>query len=171
MAPPKYRLEALIRIKTRAKKRAEIALARAIIRLKKERDHLKKLEEEKKRIIERWKETRIGMASKMGVGAFIGEGNVHMNYLRKLKEDEEEKEEEIVSQKEIIEECELNVAKARRDYIDAAKELQVIEKHKELWQKKIKHELNQKESREMDELGSTIHQLKKWKGEKSAFES
>ena len=63
------------------------------------------------------------------------------------------------------------MARARRDYVDAARELQVMEKHKELWEKKLQNELTRKEEREMDELGGTIHQLRRWRGEKSVFET
>ena len=60
---------------------------------------------------------------------------------------------------------------ARRDYIDAARELQVMEKHKELWQKKLNLELNNKEQKELDELGGTIHQLRKWRGDRNVFDT
>lgn len=158
-------------IKAHAKKKAEIQLARAITELKKAKDKLEKLKEEKKKIIELWKEARKEMKSKMASGAVVGEGNVHINFLRKLKEDEEKKEKEIEEQKNVVAECEDNVAKARRRYIDASKELKTMEKHKELWEKKIKAEITRKEEREMDELGSTIHELRRWRGERSVFEA
>lgn len=171
MSPrPKYRLQALLTIKTMAKKRAEVALGKAIIALKEAKERLEELKEEKRKIIERWEESRSEMKRKMSHGARVGEGNVHVNYLRKLKEDEEEKQEEIETQEERITECEEQVALARRAYIDACKELQVMEKHKELWEKKLRDEITRKEEREMDELGGTIHQLKRWRGERSVFE-
>lgn len=170
MPKPKYRLQALLTIKAQAKKRAEVALGRAIIALKEAREKLEKLKEEKKRIIERWKEARAEMKRRMAQGAMVGEGNVHVNFLRKLKEDEEQKQAEIEGQEDVVAECEERVALARRAYIDACKELQVMEKHKELWEKKVKDELTRKEEREMDELGGTIHQLRRWRGEKSVFE-
>ena len=73
---------------------------------------------------------------------------------------EKKKEEEIQRQKEVIEQCEVQVKRARRDYIDAAKELRIMEKHKELWKKKLQKELSKIEEREMDELGNVIHQLR-----------
>jgi len=171
MAKQKYRLQAMLTIKERFKKRAEMVLARAIIALKKAKDKLKELEEEKKKIHEKWKNARADMKGKLSHSALVQEGNVHVNYLRKLKEDEEAKDEEIEDQKQVITECEEDVAHARRAYIDASKELQTMQKHKELWAKKIKDELTRKEEKEMDELGSTIHQLRRWRGEKSEFEA
>jgi len=108
------------------------------------------------------------------VGAFQARAQSEQEALReqvrKLKEDEEKKQEEIEDQQLVVEDCEARVALARREYIDAAKQLQVMEKHKELWQKKIKDELSKKEAKEMDELGATIHQLRRWRGEKSIME-
>ncbi len=167
MARPKYRLQALLLIKQRMRKKAEIALARALKELIDAKKRLKELEEEKERILKQQEAVRFEMDQKMGGSAFIGEGNVYVNFLRKLKEDEEAKQEEIDDQKQVVEEKEDGVAMARREYIDAAKELKVMEKHKELWEKKVREELSRREQKEMDELGSTIHQLRKWRGERS----
>jgi len=45
-----------------------------------------------------------------------------------------------------------------------------MEKHRELWQKKMRGELKQIEAKKLNELGNVIHQLKKWRGEKPIFE-
>lgn len=169
MAGQRYRLQALLVIKEREKNRAAEELAHAIVKLQKARKKEKELIEEKDKIVKKWYAARDEMRREMDRGTVIGEGNVHVNFLKKLKEDEEKKQKEIEDQHEVVLECEENVSKARREYIDAAKEHQVMVKHKELWNKKIQAELNRKEEREFDELGNTIHQLKKWKGEKSQF--
>ncbi len=171
MAKQKYRLQALLTIKANALRRAEIALAKAIIALRKAKERLKELEEEKKEIEGKIRKAPPEMRDRMSLGAQIGEGKRHVNFLRKLKEDKAQKEEEIEDQQQLVEERTEDVARARRAYIDAAKALKVMEKHKELWEKKIKEELTKKEEREMDELGSTIHQLRRWRGEKSLFET
>jgi len=171
MPKEKYRLQALLTIKARLKKKAEIALARALVELKQAKEKLEELEREKEEIIERWREARAEMKRDTAAGIAVKKGNVHVNFLRKLKEDEEAKQEEIEDQEQVIEDCENAVAAARREYIDAAKELQVMEKHKELWEKKVKAELTRREQKEMDELGGAIHQLRKWRGEKSNFEA
>lgn len=157
----KYRLQPLLEIKNRAKKQAEIRLAQAIVRLEKEKKKLTKLEEEKQAIIKRRRDCRRELHDKILEGrAHARDGSVRVNFLRKLEEDEKKKEEEIRNQKQLIETCELQVKRARRDYIDAVKELRVIEKHKELWKKKVQKELTRIEEREMDELGNVIHQLR-----------
>lgn len=157
----KYRLEPMLVLKTRAKKNAEIRLAQAIARLEKEKKELKKLEEQKEEIIKRRKECRRELQDKMLAGqAYANDGSIRVNFLRKLEDDEKKKDQEIENQKQVIENCELMVKRARRDYIDAVKELRVIEKHKELWKKKLQKELTRIEEREMDELGNVIHQIR-----------
>src|SRR5690349_13573594 len=129
----RYRLAPLLEMKKRAKQKAEIALAQAIARLEREKKQLKKLEEEKQAIIKRRKECRRELQDKVLEGhAHAHDGSVRVNYLRKLEDDEKKKDEQIVAQKQLIEYCETQVKRARRDYIDAVKELRVIEKHKEL---------------------------------------
>ncbi|MBI4223487.1 MAG: hypothetical protein HY609_01005 [Deltaproteobacteria bacterium] len=167
---PKYRLQALLRVKQMEKKRAEITLARRLKELQEAREKLKKLEEEKAKIVQRTKESRGKMDRKMQAGGRIHEGCFHVNFLRKLKEDKEAKEEEIENQKEAIEACKENVFKARKEYFEAIKQLRMMEKHKDLWRKKVARELLRKEEKEMDELGQTIYSLRKWRGEKSEFQ-
>lgn len=169
MPAQRYRLQALLIIKEREKNRAAELLARAIMALHEAREKEKKLIKEKEEIVHKWFAARDEMRREMDRGAVVAEGNSHVNFLRKLKEDEEKKQQEIDEQHEIVIEAEEAVSAARRDYIDAAKEHQIMTKHKELWQKKIQAELTRKEEREFDELGNTIHQIRKWKGEKSEF--
>ena len=159
---PKYRLQALLRIKERMKKKAEIALARAIQQLEKEKKKLKELEKEREEIIKRRQEIRKEYHQRVTMAvSHAKDGHVVMNFIRKLKDDEKAKDREIEKQKEVIEEAEMQVKRTRRDYIDAAKELRVMEKHKELWEKKVMVEINRQEEKEMDELGQIIHQARR----------
>lgn len=157
----RYRLQPLLILKERARKRAEVLLAKALLRLEEEKKKLKKLEKEKEEIIRHRRECRMELHKKISTGhAHVRDGSVRVNFLRKLEEDEKKKAEEIENQKETIINCELQVKRARRDYIDAVKDLRVMEKHKELWRKKVQAEITREEEREMDELGNVIHQLR-----------
>lgn len=158
----RYRLQPLLIIKDRAKKRAEIRLAKAIGELERAKKKLKKLEEEKEEIIRRRRQCRRELHDKMAAGqAHVKDGSLRVNFLRKLEEDEKKKEEEIKNQKKVIESCEMEVKRARRDYIDTVKDLRVMEKHKDLWRKKVRAEISLQEEKEMDELGNIIHQVRK----------
>ena len=157
-----YRLQPLLDLKIRAKEQAEIKLARAIARWEAEKKRLKELETEKAKIIQRQKDERRGLYRKVASGqAKVKDGSFRVNFLKRLEEDEKRKTEEIEVQRRVIEDCETAVKRARRDYIDAVKDLRIMEKHKLLWQKKVQLELLRREEKEMDELGNIIHQLKK----------
>ncbi len=160
----KYRLEAMLTVKHRNKRNCEIELGRAFKALKEEEEKLKELEEEKQEIIQRREDSRRDHAVRVASGeSQVSESHTHMNFIKKLIEDEEKKDEEIKEQKEVIEKAEERVAQAKRDYIDACKEVKIMEKHKELWKKKIKNELEREELKVMNELGNTLHQLRSMK--------
>jgi flagellar biosynthesis chaperone FliJ len=157
----KYRLAPLLIVKEKHKKQMEIELGRAIKNLAEQKERLKKLHEEKEQIIQRKKNARLEMSRQMTAGETrILDSSIHLNFLEKLQDDLVAKEKEIERQHEIIKEAEERVKKARRDYIDAARDLKMMEKHKELWHKKLMKELNYKEQKELNELGNVVHQIR-----------
>lgn len=159
---PKYRLQPILLAKERAKKQSEIELGRAIKNLNEQKERLKVLEEEKEKIILKKKQARLEMSrSVVSAETRIYDSSLHLNYLEKLQDDLVMKEKEIERQHEIIAEAEETVKKAKQNYIQAAKELKTMEKHKELWMKKLQKELNFQEQKEMNELGNVVHQLRK----------
>lgn len=161
----KYRLEALLRVKYRERRRAEFELAQALRALKDAEKKLEELEEEKEELITAWNDEQEAMRVAMDGGGRIGDGTTHVNFLRKLKEEREAKEEEIEAQEEEVERCREKVQRRRRDYVRAAQEHQTMEKHKELWEKKRRAELSREEAKNFDELASTIHHLQNWRDE------
>lgn len=159
--PPKYRLEVLIVIKDKAKKAAEKELAHAIKRLDQERLALQKLEEKRKALIEKIQSEKMKMREKIAEGGrAVKDPQMHLNFLRKLDEDLEKLEIEITDQKQQVKRAENQLQRCRRDYVFAAQELNVMEKHKELSLKKIQQELNDIENKKMNELGTVVHQMR-----------
>ncbi len=161
----KYRLEPLLVVKRRNKRRAEIELAQAITALKEEEEKLKTLEKEKKEIIEKRDQSRREMSLRVASGeSQVSESHGHLNFIKRLLEDEEKNDKEIEEQKEVIVNAKERVAQAKRDYIDASKEVKMMEKHKELWKKKIHKQLEKEEAKLMNELGNVLHQLRRMRG-------
>ncbi len=155
-----YRLQALLEAKERAKSRAEIALAKAIGKLEEAKKKEKKLKEEKTAIGKRRKEARKKLEDElMGGPGVAGSGERHVAFMRGLEEDEKKKDQEIEKQQEVVAACETACRRARRDYIDAVKELRVMEKHKKLWEKKLKTELDRREDEELDEISQMLPRL------------
>lgn len=158
----KYRLETLLRVKERQKRKTEELLARAIRELNEENRKLKKLEGVKKEIGEKRQKARRQMNQKVSSGqSRIRESQFHLGFMMKLKEDEEKLDREIAEQEEVITQAEAKLKRARRDYIDAATELNVMEKHRELWVKKQSHAISAVEMKQMNELGNALFQANK----------
>jgi len=86
---------------------------------------------------------------------------VHLNFIRKLEEDLEELEQKIEEQKEEVKRAEKYLQRCRTNYIIAAQEMNMMEKHKELWHKKMNNQLSMEEQKVLNELGNVIHQLSK----------
>ncbi len=158
----KYRLQVLLVIKERAKKAKEIELARAVQKLNEERKKLEVLEEEKRAIEKRVEEEKEEMRHKVASGnAVMRDPQGFLNFLRKLKEDIEAKEQAIEEQKDVIKQAEKYLQRCRSAYVLAAQELNMMEKHKELWLKKQAFELGAAENKMLNELGNVIHQMNK----------
>ena len=161
----KYRLQPLLDVRIRNKRNSEIALSKAFRALKEEEEKLKKLEVEKQEIIDKRETARKEMSEMLRMGeSVVSDSHGHLNFIKRLVEDEAKKDEEIEDQKFAIEKAQERVAQAKRDYIDACKEVKIMEKHKELWQKKQKQKLEYEEAKLMNELGNVGHQLRKMRG-------
>lgn len=165
-----YRLEAMIKIRKQEKRRQEIALAKALSALQEAKKKLEKLKKEKEKLVQEQKEAHRKMSDKMRAGGLIGVGCFHTDFLRRLKEDEEAKREEIANQTQVHQEAKELVAKTRSRYIEAIKQLRTMEKHKALWMQKLQLENIRKEEKKTDELGQTMHQLRKWREEENLFQ-
>ncbi len=156
----KYRLEPLLRIKARARRQAEMVLAKAIAHLEEEKKRKEELEEEKKELLETKKEVRAALDEQVSTAtSTISDSQEYIGYMQRLDEDVRHKERDIDRQEEAIEDAQVVVGRARRDYIDTAREHKMMEKHKELWEKRVAKELSAREQKELDELGQVIHQI------------
>lgn len=159
---PKYRLQVLLVMKEKAKRKAEINLAKAIRTLQEEQEKLKTLEEERNKILDRITLEKERMSEAVASGNVVMQDpQFRLNFLRKLKEDLEDIDVKIEEQKAEIVKAEKRVQRARQDYILAAQEMNMMEKHKELWMKKQQKELSAIEDKQMNELGLVIHQMNK----------
>ncbi|OVE80931.1 hypothetical protein BVY03_05090 [bacterium K02(2017)] len=158
----KYRLQVLLVIKERAKRACEIALAKAIKQLEEEKKKLEELKLEKKKIEKRIAHERKEMRGKVASGdAKVKDPQIHVNFIRKLEEDLEEIERKIEEQKNEVKRAETHVQRCRSDYILAAQEENMMIKHKELWEKKLKKQLDHEENKMMNEIGNVIHLMRK----------
>lgn len=98
------------------------------------------------------------MMAEFGAGTSAGSLVSHRDFLQTLKERVEELKLHVEEQRQIVEQAEDAVEQALELLTDAAKELKVIEKHKEKWLKTQKLEFDKNEQKISDEIGAILHQ-------------
>ena len=118
------------------------------------------LEQEKQDLLDNKKEVRSALDQQLTSNeSVVSDSFRYIDFLKGLDEDVGQKDRDIERQEGMIEDAQVMVSRTRRDYMDAAQEHKVMEKHKELWEKRQRHEMNRREQKEMDELGQVIHQM------------
>ena len=155
---PPYRLQTLLEIRERAKEAAEKAFTEAVQALAKERNELKRLEEDlQRRRRERKEKVAAYLQEVMAKGTEAG-GLANLNrFENRLRDDEIQIELNIERQKEAVKVAERQVEDRRLEMAEAAKELKAIEKHQEHWKKEIKYRREMLEEAAQDEIGNALH--------------
>src|SRR5262249_33141976 len=145
---PKYRLQPVLDEKERLRDQAVLFLNKKREELAAEEARLEKIKEELRAAIER----RDAMDAEYNTNMLPGKYTVDEIKIRKIHiEDSNFKIEEIKQgierQKKNVEKAEAEVRKAEEALIAASKEFQVMEKHKENWQRTLREEELKKEAR------------------------
>lgn len=154
---PPYRLETLLDMRSRAKEAAEQAFSDAIKALEREKVELQRLVDElERRKRERKAKVAAYLKEVMAKGSGINGMNMMGRFEERLKDEEAQVALEVERQKEAVKVAERLVEQRRREMAEAAKELKAIEKHKETWQKQVKHERQQREELSQEEIGNAL---------------
>jgi flagellar export protein FliJ len=155
---PPYRLQTLLEMRERAEEDAKQAFSAAMRALAKEQAELKRLQEDlETRKRERKAKVAAYMQEVMAKGIGAG-GLAGMNRFEdRLKDEEAQVALDIERQKEQVKVAEKLVETRRGEMAEAAKEKKAIEKHKENWQKQVRHERQQKEEMNQEEIGNALH--------------
>src|SRR5262249_46283343 len=155
---PQYRLQTLLEIRERAEEEAKQAFSEAMKRLQKEKDALKKLEDDlSRRKAQRKEKMNAYLAEVMKKG--VGAGNISsMNTFEvRLKDEEAQVALDIERQKEAVRQAEADLEVKRAEMAEAAKEKKAIEKHKDNWKREVRKEREAKEELSQEEIGNTLH--------------
>lgn len=162
MQTEKYNLQRLLEMRERARDDAALYLAECRRRLARAEEELNN---RKKAVIECRREQIEIQNALMGksVGGIKSNEIVRFRqYLADLREMESELIKAVEDQKAIIEREEKKVEKAFRELTEAAKELKIIEKHRENWQAENKLEAARREQKTNDETGAILHERRKF---------
>jgi len=158
----KYNLQRLLEMRERARDQAAIYLAECRRQLAFAENEL----ERRKQAVEECRNEQIeiqnALAGKSSAGIKANEIVRFRQYLIDLREKETNLLKAVEDQKAVIKREEKKVEKAFGELSEAAKELKVIEKHRENWQTEIKKDAEFREQKSNDETGAILHERHKF---------
>src|SRR5262245_5302698 len=81
---------------------------------------------------------------------------MHKAYLKSLDFEIKKAEEQLAEQRNRVKAAEKVVEQKRSELVEATKEFQAIEKHKENWATALKKEMEEAEQKESEEIGNVL---------------
>lgn len=158
----KYNLQRLLEMRERARDQAALYLAECRRQLALAENELEK----RKQAVEDCRREQIeiqnALNGKSNAGIKANEIVRFRQYLIDLREKETQLLKAVEDQKAVITREEKKVEKAFGELSEAAKELKVIEKHRENWQAEIKKDAAFREQKSNDETGAILHERQKF---------
>lgn len=155
---PKYRLRPILDEKERLREAAVQFLNKKKEELKAEEKKLEDIKEELKNAINRKEEMIQEYNEKMFAGKYtIDEIKIRKLHIEDMALKIEEIKQAVENQRKAVARAEAEVRKAEDALIAASKEVQVMEKHKENWERAIKEEEMKKEARQLEEIAQIMY--------------
>lgn len=158
MAGPKYRLQPVLGVREQSKREAERLLASRIAQLAEAEEELARRAREVEACRERQASARAEMFGEMGGGAAASRALTHRTHLADLRAQEEGLRAAVEEQRGAVARCESEVERARAALVEAAREVRVIEKHREGWHERQRREAARREQKLNDEIGAILHE-------------
>jgi flagellar biosynthesis chaperone FliJ len=166
MAKPKYRLQVVENMRATAKSQAAEFVALCRQKLADEERELVRRKDLVVEMQERQQEEQEQMFLKIQTGFIAGDMMAHKDYMLKLKDEENKRQQQVENQQLIVEKAKQEVDKALVKLTEASKELKVLETHHEKWTANVKKEAERKEEKMNDEIGANLYQRRRVKENK-----
>jgi flagellar export protein FliJ len=155
---PKYRLQPILDEKERLREAAVEFLNKKKDELKAEEKKLENIKEELKNAINRKDEMVQEYNEKMFAGKYtIDEIKVRKLHIEDMAFKIQEIKQAVENQRKAVARAEAEVKKAEDALIAASKEVQVMEKHKENWERALKEEEMKKEAKQLEEIAQIMY--------------
>lgn len=158
MAVKKYRLEPVLGAREQVKREAERFLAARMAQLAEAEEELARREREVESCRARQAAARAEMLEAMSGGAAAARALAHRTHLSDLRAREEELRAVAEEQRGVVARCETELERARAALVEAAREVRVIEKHRENWRERERRETARREQKINDEIGAILHE-------------
>jgi flagellar export protein FliJ len=158
MSGKKYRLQPVLGAREQAKREAERRLAARLAQLAEAEEELARRSREVETCRGRQASARDEMLEAMREGAAAASVLAHRTHLADLRAQEENLRAAVEEQKGVVARCEAESERARAALVEAAREVRVIEKHKENWRERERRETARREQKLNDEIGAILHE-------------
>lgn len=161
MSEEKYPLDQLAQIKQKRLEEAEKILREKKEVLAREQEKLTQLEKKRDEVKAHYKAKLTQLREKLDEGTSTTKITQMKQYLKIVVEDLAAHERKVAAQITVVQAAEKQVEEARRELIKKQKDVEKLKLHHKEWKKEMHVIEEQRESAEEDEMGSTMHHLKK----------
>jgi flagellar export protein FliJ len=158
MATKKYKLQPVLGAREQAKREAERLLAARTRQLAEAEEELARRLGAVEACSERQTSARAEMFEAMQAGVAAARALAHRTHLADLRAQEETLRAEAEEQRGAVARCEAELERARAALVEAAREVRVIEKHKDNWRERERRESVRREQKLNDEIGAILHE-------------
>ncbi len=157
-----YRLQPLLEEKGRKKEDAERKLAQRQSELREERNRLEDLERQETELVQRKSELRNGLLAARPGQPLTGDlVRRRADGVKLMDEQVEQARDAVFSQQIAIEDAEERLQAARRGVVEATREYETLQKHREKDEESFRREAERKEALEQDEIGSLLYETRR----------
>ncbi len=156
-----YPLDQLVQIKQRRLEEAEKVLRDKKEALAREQEKLTQLEKKRDEVKAHYKSKLTQLREKLDAGTSSTKITQMKQYLKIVTEDLAQEEKKVEAQIKVVESAEKQVEEARQDLFKKQKDVEKLKIHHKEWKKEIHLEEERVENQEGDEMGSTMHHMKK----------
>jgi len=153
---PPYPLEEVLSVKKRRVEDAEKVVKEKKKALEIEQEKLKKREEERNKVKDHLKDKIDQLRHEFDHGTTSNKIDQSKLYIKVVQEKLKIEEKKVAEQKQQVEAAEKNLEIAKNELRARQREQEKIETHKKEWIKDMKKELSVLQTREEDEIGSTM---------------
>ncbi len=157
MKKPRYRLQPVLDVREQAKKDAAQRLAEARQAVADAEAELARRLAAVEACRQRQAEANARLLAALQSGSAAHTVLAHRTFLADLKEEEQRLQAAVEQQRAAVQQAEAAVEAALEGLIEASKELQAIEKHRENWQLARKLAEERRENKANDEFGTARH--------------
>ena len=153
----KYRLDPLLNQKTQVKQDAEQSLAARSRELTEEERRLAEVKQHEAELLSLKERTKNELLNPGGGKQITGEEiRRRLDYLRGVDHDVETARGEVFAQKQVVDESQEKLIQARQFLAECAREVEVLEKHRNKAEARYIQQAERKEANELDEIGAHL---------------